>query len=373
MGRYMIDIFKYISRDKIEKLCDEAKVPREAAERALRHIDEDDFAPFAPHINGLFSGETGEAAAKEIERMCREPDGGEVASVDDGGTVDDSETPGDGGVGAQADGGDDAARDGGDDAARDGGVGAQADGGDDAARDGGESHKPGRQQDDGFKEMAIFLIAALRTREAYEEMGIDDGIFIHTMSLFRRIIAEYVVHYGKIGFNRGHWFYRQIANVITRLGVLEFETLLLDEGAEVGLPGETNVPVLSVHIPSDAVMTREALDESYQTALQFFPKYYPDFKFKRFHCSTWLLAPALRELLQAGSRILNFQDDYCLTDIDEDDKGHMFWIFNIRGAAPDYAALPEDTALRRAAKRHLMAGGRIGAASGYVSGRNAVK
>jgi hypothetical protein len=140
--------------------------------------------------------------------------------------------------------------------------------------------------------------------------------------------------------------------VIFRLGVLEFE--MYDDA-------------LGVHIPSNAVMTRTALDESYSQAVSFFARFYPSFSYTGIYCGTWLLSPVLREVLLPGSRILNFMDDYQIDAVNEEDNGGMKWVFK-----RDYEnlhALPEDTRLQRALKTRLLAGKKIGSASGQYKPR----
>ena len=204
----------------------------------------------------------------------------------------------------------------------------------------------------GIKMLTVELTAAARVRELYAEKGIDDAVYVSTMKCFTRFINEYMTTFGHYGFDRGWWAYRQLAQSIYRLGVLEFEML---EGK------------LSVHIPSDAVMTREELDRSYAWARQFFARHYRDYRYEGMYCGTWLLSPVLREMLPAGSKILNFQDDYDIVSVNLESESCMNWVF--KKEYPDIDSLPEDTTLQRAIKNHLKAGGKIGTASGWVKNR----
>jgi len=222
----------------------------------------------------------------------------------------------------------------------------------------------GKYMDSGFGLMAVFLAAAMRTREIYAERGIGSDIYYHTMSCFKEVMDENFARDGYWNFERPYWIYLHISCLLHRLGTLEFEMLFLDKrtAGACGLP--ENEPVLSVHIQTGSVITREALDESYEMALKFFPKHYPDFRFSIFYCSTWLLAPVLKELLPAGSRILGFQSGYRIVYLDEDQDGYYARVFNMREKIADVNLLPEDTTLRRNIKRHLINGGKIGWAIG---------
>ena len=125
-------------------------------------------------------------------------------------------------------------------------------------------------------------------------------------------------------------------------------------------------PVLSVHIPSDAVLDREELAGSYDMALRFFSqeKLCPWGRPRAMVCGSWLLAPALDGLLPENSGIRRFAGDYRLYDVDEEDQEFYEWLF---GGHKPLEELPEHTSLQRAVKAHLAAGGRLGMARGVLT------
>jgi hypothetical protein len=218
--------------------------------------------------------------------------------------------------------------------------------------------------DRGLKALTVYLTAALRTKEMYNGMGIDESIFIDTIKALPRFAYEHMESYGCYGFDRHFWIYRQLAARLFRLGTLEFELYRLpDKTAPAGLlaPGENT---LSVHIPSDAVMSREALDNSYRMAAAFMARFFPDFHYRCFYCSTWLLSPKLKEILKPGSRILLFQEDYTLTETDMEVNGGLKWVF--KRDYEDFSQLPEDTSLMRGMKNILLAGEKTGSAAGFI-------
>lgn len=192
---------------------------------------------------------------------------------------------------------------------------------------------------DGFAMLQVMLRAAEISRRKYRERGISEKIFADTMGCFSRFVREYKVCFGHYGFDRGFWTGRQLSLSLFRLGTLEFET----NGA--------------VHIPSDADLSEAALDESFAKAREFFPSV-------RFCCDSWLLSPVLGELLPPDSRINRFRERFEIQSVDENNDGYKFWVFqnsNIR--AEDF---PERTSLQRAVKRHVLAGGKIGEAFGFL-------
>ena len=196
-----------------------------------------------------------------------------------------------------------------------------------------------KADEDGFAMLRIMLKSAEISRRKYRERGISEEVFLDTMGCFSRFVREYKECFGHYGFDRGFWTGRQLSLSLFRLGTLEFET----NGA--------------VHIPSDADLSEKALDESFAKAREFFPSV-------RFCCDSWLLSPVLGELLPPDSRINRFRERFEIQTVDKNNDGYKFWVFkNANMRAEDF---PENTSLQRAIKRHVLAGGKIGEAFGFL-------
>ena len=228
---------------------------------------------------------------------------------------------------------------------------------------------PAWEEDGGMAQLAAALAGACRTRRAYRERNIPDEIFLNTMGCFRRFLMETHEMSGRWAFDRGFWTWRQTGCLLFRLGTLEFEYCGPMRGEH--RPKElAEAPVVNVHIPSDAVLTREELDRSYDRAERFFAEeghalchQGPP---RAVLCGTWLLAPALAELLPEGSGIRCFAGDYRLYAVEEDAPDFYRWLFGSEEPLP-VKALPERTSLQRRAKARLAAGGKIGAACGILA------
>lgn len=218
--------------------------------------------------------------------------------------------------------------------------------------------------DNGFKALTIYLAAAQHTHEIYKSLGIDDDIYLVTIGAFNLFVNEFNKSYGDYGFDRDFWIYRQLSANIFRLGALEFELRTLPEDAHPVGTVLGGSPVLSVHIPSNTIMTRDTLDASYRMARSFFSKHFPDYEYQCVYCSTWLLSPVLKQILKPGSRILEFQSDYEITHVNLDTNATLKWIY--RKDYEDYTQLPEETSLMRSIKDIVLKGGKLGYASGFV-------
>jgi hypothetical protein len=205
----------------------------------------------------------------------------------------------------------------------------------------------------GLKMLTFQLATVLDTYKRYEEKGISLNIFYDTFKCFSRFVREYMVSFKTYGFDREWWTPRQISMEEFRLGELEFELEKWKE--EV---------VISVHIPSDAKISKENCLESYNQAKKFFSEYYPELEYKYFICDSWMLSPALKEILSPESRILQFQMDYTIEEWNKEAPSYKQWVFkNVNISIED---MPEDTSLQRNIKGYVRNGGLIGSAMGYM-------
>ena len=137
-----------------------------------------------------------------------------------------------------------------------------------------------------------------------------------------------------------------------RIGALEYELLSGEKRA------------LSLHIPSDASLDPEACRSSHEAARAFFAVHFPACARAPVVCSSWLLHPALKELLGGESNIVRFQSLFDIVRVDEDDRSYRAFVF--RRTDGDIADYPENTTLQRRLKQYLLAGGRFGSASGVL-------
>lgn len=218
----------------------------------------------------------------------------------------------------------------------------------------------------GMAQLAVMLAAANHTRERYAKNGVADSVFLNTMGGFTRFLEETKRHTGQWRFDRAFWTWRQTAGVLFRLGTLEFEYCLKGEGESPENIAPED-PVLSVHIPSDGVLSPKALEESYTCMRRFFAEEGRAFCFcgapEAVICGSWLLSPTLQTLLTEDSGIRNFAKDYTLYARDLDSTGFYQWLFE---GKTGLAELPEDTSLQRKVKQHLAAGGKIGEGHGFL-------
>jgi len=115
-----------------------------------------------------------------------------------------------------------------------------------------------------------------------------------------------------------------------------------------------NSPCISVHIPAQGALTKEACEESYARAKTIFSKFYPELAIKAFRCHSWMMAPELKEILRPGSHILDFQAPYLKCPSRSKGRDVLYFVFKTETS--EYRDLPEDTSLQRALKQRYLSG-----------------
>lgn len=209
---------------------------------------------------------------------------------------------------------------------------------------------------DEMKMLFCMLKAGVIAWEKYKKKGIEPEIFDETMKCFSRFVGEHRVSYGSYGFDRDFWTGRQLSLQLFRIGELEYEKV----------EDEREGRYISIHIPSDVDMKEENLRRSFQEAIKFFQKYYPGWNQIPYKCCSWLLSPALKELLGEDSRIRKFQEMFQIEEVYKDSDEFMEWVFKRKDIPLE--ELPEETSLQRNMKAHLLSGGWVGEGKGRLIG-----
>lgn len=124
-------------------------------------------------------------------------------------------------------------------------------------------------------------------------------------------------------------------------------------------------PTLSVHIPANGPLKHEACRDAYVQALEFFPKYFPEFAWKTFWCRSWLLDRQLQDLLPPESNIVRFLQDWRLLPAPEASDAQTIerafgW------TVKDPFQEPIRTSLQRTLIEHMRAGHRWRDAVGLI-------
>ena len=218
-----------------------------------------------------------------------------------------------------------------------------------------EKELESRLEDDSCHLRALWeeLLIACRQFPRWQQAGIPLEVYRDTMMFATRYLRDALRDWGDWRFTAAWWFPRQLAMELFRLGTLEFELMKAPEGCEV-----------SIHIPSDASLAPEDLDESLACFRHFAARFYPEWTDAPIYCDSWLMSPVLRRLLPSSSRILAFQNRFEILSLDADSMGAVGWVFP--GPTKEFRDLPENTSLRKRMKAFLLSGGKPGWAKGLL-------
>ncbi len=212
---------------------------------------------------------------------------------------------------------------------------------------------------DGKRNLLSFLFMCEALEKKYKEKGIDEKILLDTLrdiviwtNVWSGVKGE--TYLGELG-----WLVNHLKMKLFRLGSLEF--MMGSSHAdcpELGLKKGDNI--LEVHIPHDSSFSAEDCKSSFDAAIEFFAKHYPEFKFNHFTCHSWLLDTELKKLLKPSSNILGFQNMFTIIDGAENEAdAALRYVFdwnttriNLRNKYP-VSSLAENM------KKHVLLGGKL--------------
>ena len=97
---------------------------------------------------------------------------------------------------------------------------------------------------------------------------------------------------------------------------------------------------------------------------RFAAEFFPGRDRRPIEIESWLLSPALSDLLPPDSKINRFRNCFRLTRWEKEDTGFLQWIFGREGIPVQ--DLPETTSLQRRTKARLLQGQPVGAGTGTL-------
>ena len=122
--------------------------------------------------------------------------------------------------------------------------------------------------------------------------------------------------------------------------------------------------VLSAHLPKGMDISKDNVDEAFRTVKEIANQWYPDFEITALYCGSWLLDPALEDILGADSKIVAYGARFARYPIMSAGKEVFNFVFPPQ--VTDLEALPENTRLERGLKQLYMSGGYIHAFAGVI-------
>jgi hypothetical protein len=138
-------------------------------------------------------------------------------------------------------------------------------------------------------------------------------------------------------------------------GLVQQELIRLEKDHwEIAVAPEA--PCISLHIPSKVRLDNESVTQSLAQIKAFLKTYFPDYPYKAIFCSSWILNPALAEMLPRESNLSRFCRRFL--PMTQAAAGNDVFNFVFRLSAPpkDLETLDESTSLQRSLKKYYMDG-----------------
>lgn len=214
---------------------------------------------------------------------------------------------------------------------------------------------------DGHFYILVGILNLEKLIEFYKEHDISNDILLHTLQDTAIFMMDRKSKTRRLNVPSNFWLYKSYSGEAFRLGRMQFEMTTLKEDSTI--PGlSKGDDILEGHVPQGEPMDHDACWESYKRSFPFFEEHF-GFYAKAVHLSTWMLDPALIEILPPTSNIVKWANDATLfPDILPATIGRF--IFGDVNFDPKTA--PRDTSLRRAILDHIEKGGKFVNRAGVI-------
>lgn len=238
----------------------------------------------------------------------------------------------------------------------------EADAADDAAQ---RAIAPG----EGLVTILAHLVSTDTVRAWHAARGIPAGISWASLADLGQQIAVHRVVHGRLGLGTRQWTSLVWTGQVVRLGRLQHQLRIAHgDGADAHWDLSVHIPATGPLAPEDVdaslTMARDVLGERFADLGAGRPAELPAFG-TEFHCRSWLLSPALAEILGPEANLARFAARWRLEETYDASDDVVFFVFaRPRGTAP--TDLDTDTRLRRAIRERLLAGGGWTGGSGHL-------
>jgi hypothetical protein len=138
-------------------------------------------------------------------------------------------------------------------------------------------------------------------------------------------------------------------------------TLRSDEWEQIIAPGDDS---LEVHIPGGSKMDHDACTKSFEDALEFFPRRFPEKRITTLTCYSWLCDPALALIMPPETNLAQFQRRFYVLPREGKQKQTADRVFG--SSTIDPANAPKQTSLQRAIAEYVASGGVMRCAAGII-------
>jgi len=218
--------------------------------------------------------------------------------------------------------------------------------------------------EDGLRNLLSFLYMCEDVAEKYREMGISDEILVDTLYDIVLWTRNWSKVKGRTYLGELGWLTNHMTGRLHKIGRLQFCRGRCEmDIPELGI--KEGEPILEIHIPARGPLTREECEKSIAMAKEFYAKYYPDYDYKCFTCSSWLMDGTLKELLSDESNIIRFQDMFTVIGRHES-YSLLKYLFGWDTRRENLSEREPTSSFARKVKERVMQGGKFYSAFGYM-------
>lgn len=114
--------------------------------------------------------------------------------------------------------------------------------------------------------------------------------------------------------------------------------------------------LVGLHIPPDEPFGNDVVEEALEESKKLLAKYYPDYAYKAFFCASWLLDPALVDILGAEANISKFCKRFIPFGVKSAGTSPFGYVFKKYGKDIKVEEFSENSRLQRALKKHYLDG-----------------
>ncbi|MFE7561341.1 acyltransferase domain-containing protein [Kitasatospora sp. NPDC057500] len=221
--------------------------------------------------------------------------------------------------------------------------------------------------------LATLLLVALApyARAHHRALGVPPEVTRSTLADLGRQLAVSRWR-GRAGLGNPRWLTLHFRGELFQLGRLQFQRRRLT-GADAAAARAAGIDEwsLQLHIPDHCgPLSPGACDRALDRARAFFPRHFPDERYRSACVFSWLLDPQLAHYLPEGSNIMRFQRRFApLVRPDgpaaPEDTNPLRYVFG--DLRRPLESLPRDTVVQRALVDHLRAGGHWYVRGGWIA------
>lgn len=210
--------------------------------------------------------------------------------------------------------------------------------------------------------LAVILTLAKSVKSKYLEFGISEDIYYATMS----DIKIWCENNGNKGLKIFGWLKNHVTFSLFKVGRLQFQLSHFGGESKVmrtGIDVKNGDGIVYIHIPADGKLNIDDCKRSLLLSKSFIENTFKEYSFKYYICDSWLLYEGNKAFMDSKSNIISFanlfEHKYSYESVQA-----IKYIFGKKKFSNN--KYKEDTSLQRNVKKHLLAGGKLGAGIGII-------